>query len=137
MAEFSRQESVFFAMLAAAIIAVCLALVFLVVLSRAPEPYTELYFDLGSIQSSASPAESLGFRFFVENHEGGSMDYTYSVLVNESVVEKGRLSLAGGEKTAVSESVVLPDERGNQKIGVEVENAFQERYSIFFWVETV
>ncbi len=134
MEEFSKQENLFFVALASAMIIVSLVLVALLLLSRPIEPYNELYFDLDSIQEKALVGDELPFTFFVENHEDRQMDYTYSVLVGGEELKQGELSLADGEQREVNEKVLLSS-AGEQKVEVKLENAFQDKYSIFFWID--
>tara|TARA_Y100000310_G_C20659118_1_gene803655 strand:- start:104 stop:517 length:414 start_codon:yes stop_codon:yes gene_type:complete len=133
MQNFSKQESLFFAILALAIIIVSLALASVFLLSKQPEPYTELYFDLPSLSETAVYGENLEFTFFVENHEAQNMDYKYTVLVAGDAVKEKTISIAQGAKDQVTETVLVY--AGEQKIEVVLENSFQDQYNIFFWVK--
>jgi len=131
----SSHDSAFFAALAIALIAVSAFAVLSIVSSKSEEPYSELYFDIASIASSASPGEVVSFNFFVENHEKEAMQYSYSVLINDVMAKDGLLFLGDNEKKSVEESIALSQDLEKQKVEVQLRNALNEPYNIFFWVD--
>lgn len=135
MEEFSKQESFLFTTLVFAIIIVSVALLFFVLISKAPEPYTELYFLPNSLPEKAFAGDSVSVKFFAENHEGREMNYTYSLLLNSSAIKNGAFAIENGAIKEISESIILPTAGAGQKISVELKNAQQETYSIFFWID--
>jgi uncharacterized membrane protein len=134
MEEFSKKESLFFAALVLAIIVVAVLLVFLTLLSKPVEPYTELYFLPNSLPAKAMLGAGTDFVFFVENHEGMEMDYSFKVLVGTRVLDEGNVTLHDGEKKEFSETVSFSN-TGMHKVVVELENKFGEEYNISFWVK--
>ncbi|MDP6670766.1 MAG: DUF1616 domain-containing protein [archaeon] len=133
MVEFSETENKFFVVLASALIVVCIALVFFMILSKPSEKYSELYFDVASLRSNAEVGEDVDFSFSVENHEGQQVDYNYSVLIDGVEVNKGTILLYDGDEETVYETVVLLTS-GEQMVEVKLDNSLQKPYTIFFWI---
>ena len=131
------------------VIAILLAYTF-IFNPRAPEDYTELYFE-GELPSSAQAGEQLSFSFAVANNEEKALNYNYYLLTGanasdfnlskdypfdpESVLVERAIQVEAGQTVTLPVTLSF-DSLGNQKVVVALTKPGEKSVqSIHFWVE--
>jgi len=101
-----------------------------------PQNYSMIYFSQPSLPSNAKTGEQLSFGFFVENHEGKTITYSYSVSAEGGDKTTKNLELKDGEKKLVEEKIVLSKPSiEKQKVSVKLSKPeSKDSYLIFFWL---
>lgn len=130
------EERIVFA-IAAGLLVLVVFFVFTLISNSANEKYSALYFDPQKIVSSAPNGGNLTVRFFLENREQETTDYSIQIVVQGKIVSTEQVSLPDGEKREFEKTIQLDKSLASgEKILVQAfkgKNA--EPTEISFWLK--
>ena len=84
---------------------------------------TKLYFTPGvSLPTNYLPGENLDFSFTIENQEGRTLDYPYTVLLNGTQVASHSINLKDNSTKEIQERITLPKDQQSLTIEIKLTN---------------
>jgi len=86
---------------------VSVSLIFLVAGLKGGENFTELYFEGGSVLGTVSSGSEHSLVFEISNQEGRPVLYSFTVLLDNSVVSRGSAKISSGSTEQFSEPVIF------------------------------
>lgn len=100
------------------------------------EGFTAAYFDINSIPQQAFSGKSFPIKFFIENHEGKSTEYSINVVSEGKIANSEKIVLENGEKKAFEKSLSLSKSGSIEKVSVQVLKKNESKpIEISFWVK--
>ncbi|MFH1106577.1 MAG: hypothetical protein V1787_01650 [Candidatus Micrarchaeota archaeon] len=130
----TQAELVTQGVLAAAIV-LAVGMILLMAAKGSQEGFSQIFLDEKAIPPSASAGALYPVTFVIENFEGRSAMYAYSVKDSGGAeLGEGAVIVADGKRMAVTETVVL-NTRGAQKVFIYVSVDGMRELSLFFPVD--
>ncbi len=136
-AEEERFDRFLFTGIVVLLIIVAGALIAFKAFTREPVYYSEVYFAGETIVDGARIGERIPVNFFIGNHEGKTLTYTYLVSAFGGDKVEKEIELQDGELKEIREFTEFETDYGSkQRVTVEVEKPDSVKpYALWFWVE--